>query len=108
MARFRVSFVMKVKLRKGGVLRLPAEVRRVLGLGEGDELLVTVEDGAVKLLPVGLVDPVEAYSSELGSVNEDAVLEEGFRDARRLGARPSGASEGEEACAEDHASTERR
>jgi hypothetical protein len=41
---------------------------------------------------VGLVDPVEAYSSELGSVDEDMVLEEGFRDARRLGARPSGAS----------------
>jgi AbrB family looped-hinge helix DNA binding protein len=85
---------MRVKLRKGGVLRLPAEVRRVLGLGEGDELLVTVEGGAVRLLPVGLVDPVEACSSELGSVDEDRVLEEGFRDARRLGARPSGASGG--------------
>ena len=57
MARFRVSFVMKVKLHRGGVLRLPAEIRRVLGLREGDELLVTVEGGAVKLLPVGLVDP---------------------------------------------------
>jgi AbrB family looped-hinge helix DNA binding protein len=87
MARFRVSFVMGVKLRKGGVLRLPAEVRRVLGLREGDELLVTVEGGAVKLLPAGLVDPVEAYSSEPGSVDEDRVLEEGFREARRLGSR---------------------
>jgi AbrB family looped-hinge helix DNA binding protein len=88
---------MKVRLRKGGVLKLPAEVRRALGLKEGDELLVTVEGGAVKLLPV--VDPVEACSSELGSVDEDEVLEEGFRDARRLGARPSGASEGEGARA---------
>ena len=50
---------------------------------------MTVEGGAVKLLPVGLVDPVEAYSSELGSINEDAVLEEGFRDARRPGLRLS-------------------
>jgi hypothetical protein len=50
----------------------------VLGLREGDELLVTVEGGAVKLLPAGLVDPVEAYSSEPGSVNEDAVLKEGL------------------------------
>jgi AbrB family looped-hinge helix DNA binding protein len=90
---------MKVKLYKGGLLKLPAEVRRALGLKEGDELLVTVEGGAVKLLPVGLVDPVEAYSSELGGVDEDRVLEEGFRDARRLGARPSGASEGEGARA---------
>jgi AbrB family looped-hinge helix DNA binding protein len=79
--------VTKVKLYKGGVLKLPAEVRRELGLKEEDELLVTVEGGAVKLLPVDLVDPVEAYSSELGGVDEDRVLEEGFRDARRLGAR---------------------
>jgi AbrB family looped-hinge helix DNA binding protein len=86
--------VIRVKLYKGGVLKLPAEVRRVLGLREGDELLVTVEGGALKLLPVDLVDPVEACSSELGSVDEDRVLEEGFRDARRLGARPSGASGG--------------
>ena len=59
----------------------------MLGLGEGDELLVMVEGGAVKPLPAGLVDPVEAYSSELGSVSEDRVLEEGFREARRLGLR---------------------
>jgi AbrB family looped-hinge helix DNA binding protein len=78
---------MKIKLYKGGVLKLPAEVRRELGLKEEDELLVTVEGGAVKLLPVDLVDPVEAYSSELGGVDEDRVLEEGFGDARRLGAR---------------------
>ena len=50
-------------------------------------LLVTVEGGVIKLLPVDLADPVEAYSSELGGVDEDSVLEEGFRDARRLGAR---------------------
>jgi hypothetical protein len=32
-----------------------------------------------------LVDPVEVYSSELGGVDEDRVLGEGFREARRLG-----------------------
>jgi len=58
--------VTKVKLYKGGVLKLPAEVRRELGLKDGDVLLVTVEGGVIKLLPVDLVDPVEAYSSELG------------------------------------------
>jgi AbrB family looped-hinge helix DNA binding protein len=78
---------MKLKLYKGGVLKLPAEVRRELGLREGDELLVTVEGGAIKLVPVGAVDPVEVYSGELGGVDEDRVLEEGFREARRLGSR---------------------
>ena len=78
---------MKLKLYKGGVLKLPAAIRRELGLREGDELLVTIEGGAIKLVPLGLVDPVEVYSSELGGVDEDKVLEEGFREARRLGSR---------------------
>ena len=33
------------------------------------------------------MDPVEVYSSELGSVDEDKVLGEGFREARSLGSR---------------------
>ena len=78
---------MKLKLYKGGVLKLPAAIRRELGLREGDELLVTIEGGAIKLVPLGSVDPVEVYSSELGGVDEDRVLEEGFREARRLGSR---------------------
>jgi AbrB family looped-hinge helix DNA binding protein len=77
--------VFRVKLYRGGVLKLPAEVVRELGLREGDELLVTVEGGAVKLVPVGLEDPVDVYSGELGGVDEDWVLGEGFREARRLG-----------------------
>ncbi|AJB41983.1 hypothetical protein TCARB_0933 [Thermofilum adornatum 1505] len=78
---------MKLKLYKGGVLKLPAAIRRELGLREGDELLVTIEGGAIKLVPLGMVDPVEVYSSELGGVDEDRVLEEGFREARSLGSR---------------------
>jgi len=69
------------------VLKLPAAIRRELGLREGDELLVTIEGGAIKLVPLGSVDPVEVYSSELGGVDEDRVLGEGLREARRLGSR---------------------
>jgi len=79
--------VLRVKLYKGGVLKLPARVRRELNLKEGDELVVIVEGGALKLLPVGSVDPVDVYSSELGGVDEERVLEEGLRDARRAGLR---------------------
>jgi hypothetical protein len=50
----------------------------------------------VKLLPV--VDPVEACSSELGAWTRTGCWR-GFGDARRLGARPSDASEGEGARA---------
>jgi len=46
-----------------------------------------VEGRAIKLLPADLVNPVEVCFSELGSVNEDGVLEEGLRGARRLGLR---------------------
>jgi AbrB family looped-hinge helix DNA binding protein len=69
------------------LLKLPAAIRRELGLREGDELLVAIEGGAVKLVPLGMVDPVEVYSSELGGVDEDKVLGEGFREAKRLGSR---------------------
>jgi bifunctional DNA-binding transcriptional regulator/antitoxin component of YhaV-PrlF toxin-antitoxin module len=36
---------MKLKLYKGGVLKLPVAIRRELGLREGDEFLVTIEGG---------------------------------------------------------------
>ena len=52
-----------VQLNKRGQLTLPAEVRRALGLGPGDTLLLRVEKGKVVLEPaVGL--PVEIYDEE--------------------------------------------
>ena len=86
---------MKLKLYKGGVLKLPAAIRRELGLREGDELLVTIEGGAVKLVPLGLVDPVEVYSSELGGWMRIGCLGRGLG---RLGGLARGSVSGATCC----------
>jgi AbrB family looped-hinge helix DNA binding protein len=46
-----------------GTLTLPAEIRRRLGLEEGDVLMVEVRDGSVVLTPTVLT-PVELYTDE--------------------------------------------
>lgn len=64
-----------VKVYKGGVIKLPAEARRALKIGEGGLLLLTVEGGRIILEPIEEVDPVERYSSNLPpGVDEDAIL----------------------------------
>lgn len=79
--------MIKIKVYKGGIVKLPAKVRRDLGLKEGDLLMVTVEEKMIKLIPLSLVDPVEAYSSILESSMEDELFEEGLKDARKIGQR---------------------
>lgn len=37
------------KLSPGGRVVIPAEYRRVLGLKEGDELILTLEDGTIRI-----------------------------------------------------------
>ncbi|MEM2186167.1 MAG: AbrB/MazE/SpoVT family DNA-binding domain-containing protein [Thermofilaceae archaeon] len=64
-----------VKVYRGGVIKLPAEARRALGLIEGKLLLLTVEGGRIILEPFEEVDPVEKYSSSLPpGVDEDEIL----------------------------------
>jgi AbrB family looped-hinge helix DNA binding protein len=43
------------RLSSGGRVVLPAEVRASLGLADGDEVQVTVEDGKIVLLPLSEV-----------------------------------------------------
>ncbi len=71
----------KVKVYRGGIIKLPAEVRRALGVEEGDELVVYVEAGKAILVPPRRVDPVIEFSSVLGRpVDEDKVLEEASKE----------------------------
>ncbi|MEM0024238.1 MAG: AbrB/MazE/SpoVT family DNA-binding domain-containing protein [Thermofilaceae archaeon] len=64
-----------VKVYRGGVIKLPAEARRALGLIEGKLLLLTVEGGRIILEPFEEADPVEKYSSNLPpGVDEDEIL----------------------------------
>lgn len=74
----------KVKLYRGGILKLPAEIRKSLGLKEGDELFLKVEGYTISLVPREALDPIEEYSSTLGEVDEDSLFEEGVRAFRRL------------------------
>jgi len=73
----------RVKLYRGGILKLPADIRRRAKLKEGDELIVFFDDGKIVLVPRGIIDPVEEYSSILGDVDEDGTFEEGIKDLRR-------------------------
>ncbi len=43
---------MKTRLDKGGRLVIPAEFRRVLGLRTGDEVILRLKDGEVRLIPL--------------------------------------------------------
>lgn len=49
--------VFRVKLSKKGAVYLPRDVLRRLGLREGDELVLRLEDGRIVLMPV--YDPLE-------------------------------------------------
>ena len=51
------STVFRVKLSKKGAIYLPRDVLRRLGLREGDELVLRLEDGRIVLMPV--YDPLE-------------------------------------------------
>ena len=41
---------MKTKLREGGRLVIPAEYRKALGIKPGDEVLLTLEDGEIRVV----------------------------------------------------------
>lgn len=57
-----------------GTITLPSEIRRALGLREGDVLTVSVQDGRIVLSPAVLT-PVELYTEErLGEFAANAEL----------------------------------
>jgi len=77
-----------IRVYKGGVVKLPASVRREAGIEEGDVLLVSVKDGRVILTPKKAVDPLNQLSSELGGIDENEVFEQGLKAARTVNWRP--------------------
>jgi AbrB family looped-hinge helix DNA binding protein len=48
-------------IRRKGQLTLPQQVRRQLGLHEGDNLIVSIEDGRVVLTPATLIPRDQAW-----------------------------------------------
>jgi AbrB family looped-hinge helix DNA binding protein len=41
----------RVKVSEGGRIVIPAELRQALGINVGDEVLVQLEDGEIRLMP---------------------------------------------------------
>ena len=66
-----------------GQVTIPIEVRRRLGLGKGDRVEFTLEDGAAVLRPLASDhDPFGAYASALGTLADEAAVAGWLRDLR--------------------------
>jgi len=50
-----------VKVTRNGQITIPAEVRRQLGIEEGDYIEVTLKEGLIVMSPAHLVDRTQAY-----------------------------------------------
>ena len=50
-----------VKVTRNGQITIPAEVRRELGIEEGDYMEVTLKEGVIVISPAQVVDKSQAY-----------------------------------------------
>jgi AbrB family looped-hinge helix DNA binding protein len=70
-------------IRARGQITLPAQMRLQLGLRDGDDLLVTVEDGRIVLTPAALIPRDQAWywapQWQAGEREVDADLAAGRR-----------------------------
>lgn len=60
-----------VKLLRGGLLTVPAEVRKRLKLKDGDYLDLQIEDGTLTLRPVAVIDREKAWGRLMAIVERD-------------------------------------
>jgi AbrB family transcriptional regulator, stage V sporulation protein T len=77
--------VLRTKVDQNGRVLLPAEVRRALGLRQGSELLVTLEDGGRLVLstPTGAWARLQALYDGPPAVVVDELLAERRAEAHR-------------------------
>ena len=50
-----------IKVTRNGQITIPAEVRRELGIREGDYVEVTLKEGVIVISPAQVVDKSQAY-----------------------------------------------
>jgi AbrB family looped-hinge helix DNA binding protein len=66
-----------------GQITIPVEVRKRLGLDQGDRVEFTLEDGAAVLRPLPPEpDPFGAYAGALGTLDDEAAVAAWLRDLR--------------------------
>jgi AbrB family looped-hinge helix DNA binding protein len=71
---------MKVRIRRKGQVTIPADVREAANLGDGDELMVSVQEGAIVLRPINgtnhaAVGETRILSDELHERLESALAD---------------------------------
>ena len=57
----RAVHALSAALRRKGVVTIPLPIREELDLHEGDNLLVTIEDGKIVLIPAALIPRDQAW-----------------------------------------------
>ena len=66
-----------------GQITIPVEVRKQLGLGQGDRIEFILEDGATLLRPLRAEpDPFGAYAGALGTFADETAVAAWLRDLR--------------------------
>ncbi len=66
-----------------GQITIPVEVRKRLGLGKGDRVEFTLEEGVAVLRPLPPEpDPFGAYAGALGTLADEAAVTAWLRDLR--------------------------
>lgn len=75
------------KLASGGRLQLPADIRRELGLVDGDQVVMQVVDGALQVRPArDVLKRIQAilrpYAPDEGLVSEDLIADRRAEAAR--------------------------
>lgn len=79
--------VQRGKIVSGGRLQLPAEIRRELGVEDGDHVVLELKDGELVVRPYREVlkrvrDRLRKYVSEGGSVVDELIAERRAEAAR--------------------------
>ncbi|HEY2791795.1 MAG TPA: AbrB/MazE/SpoVT family DNA-binding domain-containing protein [Micromonosporaceae bacterium] len=59
--RSKAAATYSAAIRQKGVITIPLDIRRELHLGEGDQLLFTVDQGRIVLTPAALVPRDQAW-----------------------------------------------
>ena len=76
----RTMDAQRAKLASGGRLHLPAEIRRKLGLADGDQVVMQVIDGVLQVRPARdiltrIQNMLRPYAPVEGLVSEELIAE---------------------------------
>jgi len=74
----------KVKMGKRGILYLPAEVRKRLGIDENSDLILTIEDECIVIKPLKSVFVLGASSRKIAEISVEEFEKESEELQREL------------------------